>query len=100
MFDKEKYLTRGIAETVPFEVQFLLWGMIEDARKQTALDYLQIFRLKIETVNNVLNQQILHKQEQPPYSASLTFPCTSPITDKIYVIDDGDYSTMLFASER
>ena len=99
MFDRDKYITRGVAQTIPPEVQFLLWGLIEQARSRTTLDHLQIFKLKPVTVENVLLQQVVHEQEQPPYSNTVTFPCSSPVTSKVWAIDDVEHSTMLLPSE-
>lgn len=28
MFDKDRYLTRGVSEEIPLEIQILLWSMI------------------------------------------------------------------------
>ena len=76
MFDKEtRYVTGGIDERVPQELQCLIWASIE-ARIFFAdgkIDYLQVFTFK------KLDEEILN--------------------EKIYVIDDGDHSTMLFAYE-
>ena len=46
--------------------------------------------------------KLTHQQENPDYSVSYTVKVDHPSIhqdEKIYVIDDGDYSTMMFASE-
>ncbi|MBQ9807813.1 MAG: hypothetical protein IJM55_02985 [Ruminococcus sp.] len=44
-------------------------------------------------------QSITHRSEEPEYRRVYLFPSDSPITEKLYIIDDGDHSTMLLASE-
>ena len=100
MFDKDRYLTSGVQNTVPLPIQLILWKMIDDARLQTELDYLQVFELKEITVEDMPMQEVVHFQEQPEYRTRLTFPFAEPINTKLYIIDDGEYSTMLLPSER
>lgn len=95
MFDKQKYLTRVIQENLSIPLQIALWGMID--KLDIELDYLQIF--EITQLPN-MQLQILHKQEVPEYSSELILPGNIPGEKlKIYVIDDGEYSTMFLAEE-
>lgn len=57
--------------------------------------YLQIFELY--TKYNIL--MVKHSQEVPPYEKTYKFIALEPINEKIYIIDDVEYSTMLLASE-
>ena len=100
MFDKARYLTRGVNETVPLAVQVLLWRMVEDAALRTPLDYLQVFRLTPATLDGKTAQEVVHEQEQPPYSVSFTFPFVNPLSATLFIIDDGEHATMLFPQER
>ena len=103
MFDKEtRYVTGGIDERVPQELQCLIWASIE-ARIFFAngkIDYLQVFTFKkIDGEMLALH----HEQEHPPM-LNVHYTNYRPeyeeiINEKIYVIDDGDHSTMLFAYE-
>ena len=103
MFDKEKrYITGGIDEHVPQELQCLMWASIE-ARiffADEKIDYLQVFTFKkIDGEMLALH----HEQEQPPI-LNVHYTNYRPeyeeiLNEKIYVIDDGDHSTMLFAYE-
>lgn len=43
---QHRYMTRGISEEVPLEMQMLLWGMVGVLRKVKTLDYLQVFELE------------------------------------------------------
>ena len=93
MFNNQRYLTCGVDNTIPIELQLFLWGCVDQLLEER--DYLQVFDLEqVETM-----QSITHRSEQPEYRKVYLLPSESPITEKIYVIDDGDHSTMLLASE-
>lgn len=94
MFKNSRYATRGINAEIPLALQLILWKMIDEmevARK----DYLQVFILSSENSE----QKIVHKQEQPDYRKEYVFSSDCLIDTKIFVIDDGDHSTMLLAEE-
>ena len=93
MFDGKKYITRGISENIPLEIQIILWDMV--LSMPVKKDYLQIFELS--TNENILT--VKHSQEVPPYEKIYKFIVLETINEKIYIIDDGDYSTMLLADE-
>ena len=93
MFDNQRYLTCGVDATIPPDIQLFMWECVEKLRKPR--DYLQVFELK--PVGSMLS--ITHRSEEPEYRVEYLFPADNPITEKVYVIDDGDHSTMLLASE-
>ena len=99
MFKQEnRYVSRRVNETVPMQLQILLWSMIDSLKKKKKLDYLQIFRLKVKE-DKVL---IEHEQEVPQYKKRYEvdrtiFPIEQNV--KIYIIDSVDYSTMILAEE-
>ena len=47
----------------------------------------------------VLNQEITHKQEVPEYERTYVINIDHPMTEKVYVIENEDYVTMLLANE-
>jgi hypothetical protein len=94
LFSNKRYLTCGVDAEIPPLLQVLLWQLI-DLRKPNPLDYLQVFKLTIE---NGL-QIITHAQKQPPHLQAIICHTDEPVEAKIYVIDDGENSTMLLASE-
>ena len=59
------------------------------------IDYLQVFSLYVKNGKQV----ITHTQEVPEYKREYVFNIGTAINAKIYVIDSGTYSTMLFAQE-
>ena len=99
MFQNSRYITRGIQAEIPAFTTMILWEMIETARQETPLDYLQIFRLYPVHEQGVAMQKVIHTQEQPPYQKTLCFPCENPVRAKIFCIDDETHSTMLLADE-
>ena len=96
MFDKEKYITRGVADKVPLALQLLMWQMIDSL--PVAKDYLQVFRLAPKD----LKLHIAHSQEQPPYKTELDIEISRDdlsVSADLFVIDDGDHATMLLTEE-
>lgn len=93
MFNNQRSLTRGIDAEIPLWLQIFMWECIE--RMPEPKDYFQIFELK----NLSGMQHIIHSSEQYEYKMNYFIPCSNPITAKVYIIDDGDHSTMLLASE-
>jgi hypothetical protein len=93
MFTNERYLTCGVDSTIPLELQLFMWECVE--RMHGEKDYLQVFELKAEGPM----QSITHSSEGPEYHRVYLIPSDAPITAKIYIIDDGDHSTMLLAEE-
>ncbi len=93
MFNNNRYLTCGVDSTIPLELQLFLWECVE--RMPTPKDYLQVFELK--PVGSL--QSITHSSEEPEYHMEYLLSLDTPIKEKLYIIDDGDHSTMLLANE-
>ena len=97
MFTNQRYLTRGIEAEISPVTQLMLWELIDELNAIGAeLDYLQVFRLEPDG----RQQKIIHSQEQPPFEQVVHLIGPPPVTAKIYIIDDGEYSTMMLAEER
>ena len=106
--DKKRYETRGIAEDLEVLYRFILWSLVDSLRdnKDVQMDYLQVFELSCDTdektlcvSQNTYKQRIVHSQEQPEYRVEYEISVETPINGKIFVIDDGDHCTMLWADE-
>ena len=94
MFNNKRYLTQGVEERIESCSQMIMRSMIDNMNVEK--DYLQIFQL--DWKNDVLT--ITHSQEQPFYKKVYKLPCQSAVkTEKVYVIDSEEYSTMLLAEE-
>ena len=100
-FDGKRYITRGINEKIPLEVQLMMFAGLDVMRDKTdgELDYLQIF--KLETIENdgVLTLHIHHEQEVPEAEKDYIYPVCKRIDEKVYIIDSEEYVTMLLAEE-
>ena len=95
MFKNEKYVTKGVNSEVSLLLQLFMWQCIEEMPPPK--DYLQVFKYTLEAGK----QKIIHYQEQPEYKKEylLDIADTPFFVGKIFVIDDGNHSTMLFPSE-
>ena len=93
MFRNPRYLTAGVAATIPKYLQLFIWQCID--RLPDEADYLQVFRL--EPFGSM--QQVRHTSEQPEHQMLYMLPTDEPVTAKVYIIDSDTYSTMLLAEE-
>ena len=94
MFKNERYVTCGVASRIPLGTQLMMWAMIDDL-KAVEVDSFQIFFLSPSNEK----QKITQMQEVPEFRRELSVDCEEPVTEKVYVIDSIEYSTMLLAEE-
>ena len=93
-FKNPRYITRGVSENVSLLLQLFMWECIEEL--DVPKDYLQVFECSLSGTK----QKIEHSQEEPFYKREYLLSTDTPIfIGKIFVIDDGDHSTMLLAEE-
>ena len=95
-FQGARYVTRGINGSLTYELQLLIWDLIDQLDVEQ--DYLQVFKL----VDKEGEVKLTHRQEEPDYSKDYNLKAKEfaiETDNKIFVIDDGEYSTMMFASE-
>ena len=94
MFTNERYLTREVADRVPIDIQLLMWDLVERLEEK---DYLQIFELTPKGSEIV---EIVHKQEIPEVTSIYKIKNNEIKSKmKLYIIDNGEYSTMMFSHE-
>ncbi len=93
MFNNQRYLTKGVQAEIPLEFQLFMWVCIDSLPSER--DYFQVF--KLENKDGI--QKIMHFSEQPEYCKEYIIPTNNPITAKVYIIDNDEYSTMLLAEE-
>ncbi|WFA09519.1 DUF960 family protein [Tissierella sp. Yu-01] len=98
---KGRFITRGIRENIPAVLVMYLWALIDErkANKEVPMDYLQVLELRPEIKDNEKNLIITLRQEQPTYEEVHSLTKFVNIKEKIYVIDDIDYVTMMLAEE-
>lgn len=101
MFNQDnRYITRGVQEKIPVELQLFMWSCIDELNaKGEELDYLQVFNLISERVDDLFFQKIGHSQEVPKYNKAFRIFSDEIVEAKIFVIDDETHSTMLLAEE-
>ena len=94
-FKNQKFITRGVDSNVSLLLQLFMWQCIEDMPQPK--DYLQVFECTLEGKK----QKIIHSQEEPDYKREYLLNLTdAPLfIEKIFVIDDGDHSTILYSHE-
>ena len=93
IFNNTHFISSGIRNNVPPLLQIIMWEIIK--QMPVDKDYLQAFYLSSENGK----QRIKHIQEVPEYSREYVFDIDTLVTEKIFVIDDGPYSTMIIAEE-
>lgn len=99
MFDNPKYITKGVQNEVPVDLQTFLWSCIDKLKEQGDVDYLQVMELKKIICDDIEYQLIVHKQEVPEYKKEYRTLPSKIIETRIFIIDSGQYSTMLLAIE-
>ncbi|EGC92666.1 hypothetical protein HMPREF9402_2870 [Turicibacter sp. HGF1] len=95
---KPKYMTRSVSEAVPVEIQSFLWQCFEVGMKQGMTDYLHIFECQRNS-EKIANQTIIHRCETPSFEQEYTLTVDGPIEAKIYIIDEKEYSILMYANE-
>ena len=93
-FQNKRLVTIGVCTEITDILQEVMWIMVDQMEEP---DYLQVFEL-MGTNDGVL---IVHSQEVPPYENTVKVGRVVELgfRQKVYVIDDGTYSTMLLAEE-
>ena len=92
----QRYITSGVNEQISIDIQLFCWYCYEVVKATGKYDYLQVFELK--TVGEH-TQQIEHRQEVPEYNQVYQLTSLNPIKQKIFIIEEGNYVTMLLADE-
>ena len=101
MFNKNnRYMTRGIKETLDISLQMMLWKMVDDLKesKEIELDYLQVFKIRRNNEELIIE----HTQEAPEYNKVYLFNNLGSLIEedlKIFIIYENDYNIMILAEE-
>ncbi len=93
-FKNKRFITKGVASRVGPLLQLFMWQCIDEMPEPK--DYLQVFHLSCIPGK----QTIKHSQEAPRYEKEYLLYADAPFfVGKIFVIDSGDCTTMMLASE-
>lgn len=95
---EDRYITKGVSESVPKFMQNILWYAIDTMQIKNK-DYLQIFELSEVIQDGIKKQKIVHFQEQPEFKDEYIITTQEIINEKVYIIADGKYATMMLDSE-
>lgn len=97
----EKYITRGIQERIPLDIQILCWDAYEQTKLNGEYDYLHVFKIKaIEPDEEGFNCLLTHDTEVPEYHKRYKLNLTScSMDEKIYIMDCKEYEIMLLGEE-
>ncbi|MCM3625511.1 DUF960 domain-containing protein [Brevibacillus borstelensis] len=102
MLDVPRYTTRNVAEQIGLELQLALWTALDHRAEQgQELDYLQVFELSVEWVDGEQLQKVINRQEQPQHEVSFYVNGVETPIDGVtlWLIDSGEYCTLLFPQE-
>ncbi|MFS0555784.1 DUF960 family protein [Brevibacillus reuszeri] len=101
-FTSDRYVTRGVNEVVPVELQLILWSILEKRQERgDQLDFLQVFELSAEWVDGEPLQKVTNRQEQPFHEEVFYVDHTEnlAIGVTVWIVDSRTYSTMLLPKE-
>jgi hypothetical protein len=95
-----RYATQGVIAHIRSDLQSILWRLIDQRKREgQELDHLQIFYLTFDCSLGYVIQKITHTQEVPNYSKTHLYTVGQPVCHTVWVIDSGEYATMLLPSE-
>ncbi|WP_367377497.1 DUF960 family protein [Enterococcus gilvus] len=100
---ENRYITKGVNEQVPRDMQLRCWQYIDEKVKQLLiqLDYLQIFEFSRDDQRGAIT--IIHRQEEPFFIDYHECRISNDLINfqikKLWVIDDQAHQTMLLPEE-
>jgi hypothetical protein len=89
-----RVVTTNCDSRVPLSTQLTLWWMYDNTGAEER-DYFHVFELTAKEGC----QEIFHYQEQPEWQETLISFTDEAVTEKVYIINDGDHETMLLAED-
>ena len=89
-FSGSRYVTSGVAENFPIELQAALFAAIEQ---------MQVFEIVTEVKGQKKFLHIYHMQECPEAKLEYFIPTDVEVNGRAYMIDDVDHITLLLAEE-
>ena len=95
-FTNPRFLTPLVAHTLHPSIMAFIWDKVDKLPEER--DYLQVFDLYEQEGR----QWIRHRAEEPQHCTEYKFPCklvSGIVVAKVYVIDDGERTTMLFSEQ-
>jgi hypothetical protein len=94
MYTGIKVTSKRVQDKIPTWLQNLLWYMVETMDVEEK-DATQIFELNGVVNNEMLQQSIIHTQQNPCYRKEQMFSIQQAVTAKVIVIDNVSHCFML-----
>lgn len=99
-FKNDRYITRGVHESVPSYLIEMMWGIIDQLPFEV-IDNYQFFNLSCIGADGVYVQVIEHHQDEPHECFPIMYiPADKTWSGTVYVIDNGEASVMCLPEER
>ena len=89
-FQNTIFMTRTVKEEIPWDLILYIVSLVQNMPKDIEVDYLQTIDIR----DNLLT----HKQEEPEYQKEYTLKILTKKC-KLFFIDNGQYSTLMFSHE-
>jgi hypothetical protein len=93
---KQKYITAGVCDQISLPTQMLIWQLAASLPEK---DYLLVFELMSGFQEGRRTQTIIMTQEVPTYRKTFSFYCDDSVDERLFLIDNGNYITLLLTSE-
>ena len=89
-FQNRIFMTKTVKAEIPWDLILFIVSIVQNMPKDIEVDYLQVI--------DIQNNTLIHTQEIPEYKKSYTL-LTTINRCKLFFIDSGEYSTLMFNHE-
>ena len=89
-FQNTIFMTKTVKAEIPWDLILFIVSIVQNMPKDTEVDYLQII--------DIQNNTLIHKQEEPEYHKEYILKIPTKKW-KLFFIDNGEYSTLMFSHE-
>ena len=89
-FQNRIFMTKAVKAEIPWDLILFIVSIVQNMPKDIKVDYLQVI--------DIQNNTLIHKQEEPEYHKEYTLKIPT-IKCKLFFIDNGEYSTLMFNHE-
>ncbi len=83
-FQNTIFMTKTVKAEIPWDLILFIVSIVQNMPKDIEVDYLQVI--------------LIHKQEEPEYHKEYTLKIPTKKC-KLFFIDNGEYSTLMFSHE-
>lgn len=94
MLVHNRFVTVGVTDRIPREVQIAMWDMLDTMECERSSTQ----RFELAALDNGA-QHIVHTQRSPDYSKEICLQLSTSVTDTVVVYDDGRHTIMMLGEE-